>query len=113
MPLVRDLREIAGELQAHPLARTNRTFAFLLEPVKKEVDRYAEHLGHFEQPARRNTIDAALVFVRLLIRDPDQIGELLLRQSEHDAALANARSHILVDVLGAAGRASRRLPSAW
>jgi hypothetical protein len=41
--------------------------------------------------------------MRLLIGDPDQIGKLLLRQPEHDPPLANAGSHITVDILGSTG----------
>ena len=48
------------------------------------------------------------VFVRLLIGHADQIGELLLCQTEHDPPFANAGSDVPVDILGSARRPTRR-----
>src|SRR5229473_3306298 len=44
----------------------------------------------------------------LLIGDADQIGELLLGQAQHDAALAHPRADVAIDILSAPGRAARR-----
>ena len=49
------------------------TLASLFEPVEKVADRNAEHLGHFNKDPR-STVDATLVFVRLLIGDAYQVG---------------------------------------
>src|SRR5262249_19505250 len=49
-----------------------------------------------------------LVFVRLLIGDTDQIGQLLLGQTKHDSPLTNAGTDMSIDILGSAGRAARR-----
>ena len=46
--------------------------------------------------------------MRLLIGDPDQIGELLLGQPQHDPPLADPRADMAVDILGPARRAARR-----
>ena len=46
--------------------------------------------------------------MRLLIGHPDQIGELLLGQAQHDAALPNPRADMAVDVLGTASGAAGR-----
>ena len=77
MAFVRDLSEIAGEFEAHPLAGTDPALAFLFEPVEEVADRHAEYLRDLEQTAGRNAVDAPLVFVRLLIGDSDQISQLL------------------------------------
>jgi hypothetical protein len=99
VPLVRDLGEIARQLQAHPLALADRAAALIVEAFEKIADRDAQHPGDFEQPSGRNPIDAALVFMRLLIGDADKVGELLLRQAEHDPAFADARADVPIDIL--------------
>jgi hypothetical protein len=38
-------------------------------------------------------------FVRLLIRDPDQLSQLLLGQAEHDSARAYPSPDVAVDIL--------------
>src|SRR5437762_11235407 len=86
MALIWDLREIAGEFQAHAFARADRAGALPLQAFKEITDRHAQNLRNLVEPARRNAVDAALVFVRLLVGYPDQIGELLLGQAQHDAA---------------------------
>src|ERR1700730_684811 len=108
MAFVRDLSEIAGEFEAHPLAGTDPALAFLFEPVEEVADGHTQHLCDLKQTTGRNTVDPTLVFVRLLISDPDQISQLLLGQTKHDPALANACSDMPIDILGAAGRATRR-----
>ena len=44
--------------------------------------------------------------MRLLIGDPDQVGELLLGEAEHDTTLAYPRTDVTVDILGPARRSS-------
>ena len=100
MPFVWDLGEVTGELEAHPFAGTDPALASLFEPVEKIADRNAKHLGYFKQAARGDTVDAALVFVRLLIGDTNQVSQLLLRQAEHNTSLATARPDMAIDILG-------------
>src|ERR1700736_3773200 len=108
MAFVRDLSEIAGEFQTHPLAGTDPALAFLFKPVEEVADWHTQHLRDLEQTAGRNAVDAPLVFVRLLIGDPDQISQLLLGQTKHDPPLTNAGADMPIDILGSAGRATRR-----
>src|SRR5947209_3044838 len=108
MALIWDLREIAGEFQAHALARADRAGALPLQAFKEITDRHAQNLRDLIEPASRDAVDAALVFVRLLIGHPDQVSELLLGQAQHDAALAYPCSDMAVDILGAAGGAAGR-----
>ena len=61
----------------------------------------AEGMGDRVEAAGGDPVDALLVFVRLLIGHTDQLGHLLLRQTEHDPPLAHARADVPVDVLGA------------
>src|SRR5260370_28709223 len=99
MPLAGDLREIARQLQANALARADGTPALLVEALEKIAHGDAEDPSDLEQSAGGDPIDAALVFVRLLVGHTDEIGELLLGQAEHDSALANSRTDMAVDVL--------------
>src|SRR6266513_5347987 len=108
MALVRDLREIAGELEAHAFARADRAGALLLQAFKEITDWHTQNLGDLVKPAGGNAVDAAFVFVRLLIGYPDQISQLLLGQAQHDAAFPDPRADMAVDVLGAAGGAAGR-----
>src|SRR5271163_1870322 len=108
MPLVRDLGEITREFEAHALARAGRARRFAIEPLEKIVDRYAEDMGDLEEPAGRDAVDAALVFVRLLIGDADQISKLLLGEAEHDPPLAHSRADMMVDILSAPAYLPRR-----
>src|SRR3981081_4787621 len=87
MALIRDLREVAGEFEAHALARADRPSVMLLQAVKEITDRHAQYLTDLVEAAGGNPVDAALIFVRLLVGDADQIGALLLGQATHDAAL--------------------------
>src|SRR5258706_12229467 len=107
MALIRDLREVAGEFEAHALARADRPSVLLLQPVKEITDRHAQNLTDLIEAAGGNPVDAALIFVRLLVGDADQVGKLLLGQAQHDAALAHPRPDMTVDVLGAARGAAR------
>jgi len=74
--------------------------SFLADPLVEMADRRAQRAGNLEQPPGRNAIYPALVFVRLLIGDADHLGELLLREPQHDTALANARSDMVIDCGG-------------
>jgi hypothetical protein len=49
------------------------------------------------QEPSRDAVDAALVLVDQLVADPDQIGDLFLRQTAHDAAFTNADRDNLID----------------
>src|SRR5690606_12643544 len=99
MTLVGDLGEVAREFQAHSFPRADLAPPFAVEPFEEIGDRDAQHPGDLPHPAGRDAVDAALVFVRLLVGDADEVGELLLRQTEHDAALADAGADMAVDVL--------------
>src|SRR5205823_6164077 len=94
---VRNVGEVASQLETHPLAGTDSPFTFLFEPVEEIADRDAEYLRDFEQATGGNPVYAPLVFVRLLIGDPDQIGQLLLGQAKHDPPLANASADMPID----------------
>jgi len=100
--LIGDLSKVAGKLQTHPLPRADSALVFLVQPIEKVVDRHTQDLRDLEQSAGRHAINAAFVFVRLLISHPDKIGKLLLRQAEHNTALSDAGSDIPVDILGPA-----------
>ena len=87
----------AGNLKQHALMRRDGAGRFLSQPFIKIGDRRVENPGDLVEPASRNAIDAAFVFVRLLIRNADHLGKLLLGQPQHDSTLADARSDMVVD----------------
>src|SRR5258708_22645118 len=89
MPLVGDLCEVARELQAHTLARADGTAALIVEALEKIAHGDAEDPSDLEQSAGGDPIDAALVFVRLLVGDANEIGKLLLGQAEHHPEFAD------------------------
>src|SRR5205085_8157337 len=105
--LIGDLGEVARQFQAHPFARADGASAFALQPVKEVTDRNANHLRDLIEAPGGNAIDPTLVFVRLLISHSDQIRELLLGETQHDAALANTGADMAVDVLRPTGRTAR------
>jgi len=95
--LIVDRGEIPCQLETHAL--TLRHFRWDVgtgQPVEEPGDRHTQHLGDFVQAPRRNTVQAALVLVGLLIGHADQLGELLLRQSQHDPPLADPRTDMVV-----------------
>jgi hypothetical protein len=49
--------------------------------------------------ARRDSIDAPLIFVRLLVSDSDELRELLLGEAEYCPAFAHARANVAVERL--------------
>jgi hypothetical protein len=100
MPFVSDLREIAGDLEQHPLMRRDLPRTFLPDALVEVADRRTQRSGNLEQPAGRNPIDPALVFVGLLVGYTDHLGELLLGQAQHDAPLANPSPHVIVNGSG-------------
>jgi hypothetical protein len=106
MAFVRDLGEIPGKLKAHSLTRADRTLVVLFEPVEEIAHRHAQDVRDLKQTTGRNSVDPALVFVGLLIRDADQVGKLLLRQAEHDPPFADPGAHIPIDILGSARRST-------
>src|SRR6516225_9855747 len=97
MPFVSDLREISGDLKQHALVWCDLPRTFLPDAFVEVADRRAPCPGDLKQPAGRYPIDPALVFVRLLIGNADHLGELLLGQAQHDAALANPCPDMIVD----------------
>src|SRR5512143_3291944 len=67
MPFVRDLREVAGEFQAHPLPHRQVALAPLSFQTLEEVaDRHPQYPRNLKQPASRDAIDSALVLMSLL-----------------------------------------------
>src|SRR6516164_4685318 len=107
MLLIPDLREVACNLEQHALVWRNLPWTFLSDALIEVADRRAQSAGDLEQPAGGHPIDPALVFVSLLISNPDHFGELLLSEAQHDAALANPGPHMIVD--GGGGPPSLRL----
>src|SRR6266699_1817924 len=107
MALVRDLREIPRQFEAHALARADRPGVFLLQPIEEIADWNAQDLRDLVEAAGRDPVNAALVFVRLLVGDPDQIGQLLLGQPQHDPPLPDSRPDMAVDILSPPGPTER------
>jgi hypothetical protein len=103
MFLVRDLGEVSCEFQTHSFARTDRSATLLVETLEKVAYRHAEDAGNFEQAAGRDPVYATFVFVGLLVGYPDEVGQLLLGEAEHDPALPNPGTDMAVDILGTAG----------
>src|SRR3954465_10418336 len=95
--LVLDLGEVASDFEQHALVRRNRTRFVLAQALVKVRDRRIQNAGDLEQPAGRYPVDAAFILMRLLVGNADHLGELLLGQAQHDAALADARSDMIVD----------------
>src|SRR5208283_4973466 len=84
--------------EQHALVRRNRLWRHLAADALVEIaDRRAQRPGDLEQPAGRDTIDPALIFVRLLVGDADYLGELLLGEAQHDAAFTDPRPDMIVD----------------
>src|SRR5205807_9316599 len=90
------LGEIARDFEQHALMRRDRPRRFLAEAFVEICDRRIQHAGDLVQTASRDAVDAAFVFVRLLIGHADHFGELLLGQTKHDPTLADARSDVIV-----------------
>src|SRR5438132_14406164 len=97
MLLVPDLGKVAGDLEQHTLMGCHLARPLLSNTFVKIADRRIQGVSDLEQPSSRHTIDPALVFVGLLIGDTDHLGELLLGQAQHDSALANLRSDMVID----------------
>ena len=73
----------------------------LRQPLEEPGHRDRQHLGDLEQPAGGNAVQSTLIFVSLLIGNPDHSGELLLRKAHHYAPFADACSHVPVGGIGA------------
>jgi peptidoglycan hydrolase-like protein with peptidoglycan-binding domain len=87
----RDGMEVACELQQQPLLLLCRPERIVPAPSLKEVaDVDVECLSNVVEAPRGNATDPPLVLVRLLRSDSDQLGQLILRQPEHDPSLAYA-----------------------
>src|SRR5204862_6605468 len=106
--LVRELRESPRQFEAHALARADHPGAFLIQPIEEIADWNAQDLRDLVEAAGRAPVNAALVFVRLLVGDPDQIGQLLLGQPQHDPPLPDSRPDMAVDILSPPGRTAHR-----
>ena len=79
MPLlVPDFGKVAGDLELHPLVRCNLLRTLFPHTFVKIRDRSAQRAGDLEQSSGGDAIGPALIFVSLLIADPDHLGELLL-----------------------------------
>lgn len=100
MLLVPDLGKVARDLEQHALMRRDLPWAFLPDAFVKIGYRRAQRASDLEQSSCRDAIDAPLVFVRLLIGDANHLGKLLLGQAQHDAALADPPSDMIVDRRG-------------
>ena len=58
--------------------------------LEEVPDIHPQHPSDLEQPAGRDSIDAAFVLMSLLIGHPNQIGQLLLGEAQHGPPLTNA-----------------------
>ncbi len=82
-----------------------------LEPGEEVGDLHPERGREVVQPGRRDLVDPALVLVGLLVGDADQRRELLLRQPQLRAPLADAQPDVPLDAVVARRRLSRPRPS--
>lgn len=98
LTLIADTGEVSGQFQAHPLASAHVVVAGTVQILEKVTDVDVQHARQFIQSPGRDAIDAAFVLVRLLIGDPDHVGQLLLRQPQQGAALANAQPDMALDI---------------
>ena len=103
VPFVRNLREVARKFETHAFAGAHRTTTLVVEAFEEVAHRDAQHPGDFEEPPCRHAVDATLLLVGLLVGHADQVGELLLRQAEHDSTFPDPGTDMPVDVLGPAG----------
>src|SRR5436305_14466458 len=76
--LVLDFGEVAGDLEQHALVRRDRARRFLSQPLVEIGNLCVEDEGDLVEPASRNAIDPALVFMCLMICKADHIVELLM-----------------------------------
>ena len=97
---VSDFGKVTGDLKQHALMGRDLPRPFFTDAFVKVGNRSTQRARNLEQPSGRDAIDAALVFVSLLIRHPDHLGELLLGQAQHDAAFADPASDMIVDCGG-------------
>ena len=97
MLFVSDFGKVTGDLEQHPLMGRDLLRPFFADAFVEISNRCAQRARNLEQPSGRYAIDAALVFVSLLIRHADHLGELLLGQAQHDAAFADPASDMIVD----------------
>src|SRR3546814_9493274 len=66
MAIIADAREVAGQVETHPLPLVQAVVVGI-QPFVEEADVNAKDPRDLEQAAGRHTVDAALVFVSLLI----------------------------------------------
>ena len=98
--LLGDLHEIAAQLKEPPLlGGRNETSLALCKALVEVVDVNPKHASYLVEPTCRNTVDALLVFMLLLVGDADQLGELVLGHSAHDPAFAQTGSDVTVHIL--------------
>src|SRR3954447_9197104 len=92
--------EAARQLEQPPLPGA-RPGGLVLAQALEEVARLdPERLCDGVEPAGRDPVHAPLVLVRLLVGDPDQLGQLLLGHPEREPALAHLGPDMAVRVLG-------------
>jgi hypothetical protein len=100
---VTDHREIPRQLQAHTLARGQTLVRTVAQSIIKIGNADAQDARKLVQAACRDAIEAPFVLMRLLIGHAEKLGELLLRQAKHYAALADLASNMLLNQGKAAG----------
>jgi hypothetical protein len=100
MLLVPDLGEVSRDLQQHALVRRDLPGAFLPDAFVEITDRDGQRAGDLEQPASRDAIDPALIFVSLLVGNSDLLGEQLLGETQHDATFSNPPPDMIINRSG-------------
>jgi len=101
MLLVLDACEVTRKFKAHALTRIKLGFLVAFQTFIEIAHRNAQNLGDLVKATCRDAVNAALVFVSLLVGDANQIGHLLLGKAQHDATFADALTNITVSVCGA------------
>ena len=98
--LIFDIGEVAQDLKKLAWMARRGLRRFLADSIIKVRERRAQDTGDLVQPAGGNAVRAALVLLYLVAGHADPLGELLPRQTEHDAAFADARADKFIDLFG-------------
>ncbi len=93
--------EVASEIEQQSSLRRRLDRLIVTQTFEKEFNVDTERLRNCVETASRYSVDARLVFVRLLIRDANDFGQVVLTQPEKDAPLADPRAHVTIHNLGA------------
>src|SRR5918996_420669 len=99
VPAIRDGHELAHELQHQPLLRRRHERTIPAHSLEEVANVDAQRLSIAVQAPRRNAIEPRLVLIRLLVADPDQLGQLVLGQPKHAPPVAHARANIPVSIV--------------